>query len=31
MSSMYNIRCDPKLGVGKDAVRRILCAYSFCI
>ena len=28
---MYNIRCDPELGVGKAAVRRIPCAYSFCI
>ena len=28
---MYNIRCDPELGVGKAAVRRIHCAFSFCI
>ena len=28
---MYNIRCDPELGVGKAAVRRIPCACSFCI
>ena len=31
ISSMYNIRCDPKLGVGKADVRRIPCACSFCI
>ena len=31
ISSMYNMRCDPKLGVGKVAVRRIPCACSFCI
>ena len=26
ISSMYNIRCDPDLGVGKAAVRRISSA-----
>ena len=31
ISSMYNIRCDLELGVGKAIVRRIPCAYSFCI
>ena len=31
ISSMYNIRCDLELGVGKAAVRRIPCAYSFWI
>ena len=30
-SVMYNIRCDPDLGVGKAAVRRIPCACLFCI
>jgi len=28
---MYNIRCDPELGVGKAAVRKIPWACSFCI
>ena len=28
---MYNIRCDPDLGVGKAAVRRIPCTYNSCI
>ena len=28
---MYNIRCDPDLGVGKATVRRIPCACLFCI
>ena len=28
---MYNIRCDPDLGVGKATVRRIPCACNFCI
>ena len=31
ISSMYNIRCDPELGVGKVSIRRISCACSFCI
>ena len=31
ISAMYNIRCDPDLGVGKAAVRRIPCACLFCI
>ena len=31
ISSMYNIRCNPELGVGKADVRRIPCACSFCI
>ena len=31
ISTMYNIRCDPDLVVGKTAVRRISCAYAFCI
>ena len=31
ISSMYNIRHDPELGVGKDDVRRITCACSFFI
>ena len=30
-SVMYNIRCDPDLGVGKAAVRSIPCACLFCI
>ena len=29
--SMYNIRCDPQLGVGKAAIRRTHFACSFCI
>ena len=29
--SMYNIRYDLELGIGKDVVRKIPCAYSFCI
>ena len=29
--SMYNIRYDLELGVGKAAARRIPCACSFCI
>ena len=28
---MSNIRCDPDLGVSKDVVRRISCAYNSCI
>ena len=31
ISSRYNIRCDPELGVGKSTVRRIPCVCSFCI
>ena len=31
ISVMYNIRCDPDLGLGKAAVRRIACACLFCI
>ena len=31
ISAMYNIRCDPDLGLGKAAVRRIPCACLFCI
>ena len=31
ISLMYNIRCDPEIGVCKAAVRRIPCACSFCI
>ena len=31
ISSMYNIRCDPELGVDKAAVRRIPCSCLFCI
>ena len=31
ISSMYNIRCDPELRVGKADVRRIPYACSFCI
>ena len=29
ISSMYNIRCDFELGVGKADIRRITCACSF--
>ena len=28
---MYNIRYDLEFGIGKDVVRNIPCAYSFCI
>ena len=28
---MYNIRCDPDIGVDTAAVRRTPCACSFCI
>ena len=31
ISSMYNIRCDPELGVCKAAVSNIPCAFSFFI
>ena len=31
ISSMYSIRCDPDLGVGKAAVNRIPSAWIFCI
>ena len=31
ISSMYNIRCDPDIGIGKVSLRRIPCACSFCI
>ena len=31
ISSMYNIRCDPELGVGNTVVRGTSCVYSFCI
>ena len=31
ISAMYNIRCDPDLGVCKAAVRRIPCTCLFCI
>ena len=27
---MYNIRCDPDLGVGKATVRMIPCSCLFC-
>jgi hypothetical protein len=30
IGAMYNIRADPKLGVGKIAVRRIPCACDAC-
>ena len=29
ISSIYNIRCVSDLGIGKTAIRRIPCAYSF--
>ena len=29
--SVYNIRCDPGLGLCKAVVRRIPYTYSFCI
>ena len=31
ISVMYNIGCDPDLGVGKAAARKLPCACSFCI
>ena len=31
ISSMYNIRFDPDLGVCRATVRRIPCVCSFCI
>jgi hypothetical protein len=30
ISSMYNFRADPKLGLGKIAIRRIPCACNSC-
>ena len=31
ISSMYNFRCDPDLGIGKAACRRIPCACMTCL
>ena len=31
ISSMYNFRCDPDLGIGKVACRRIICACLPCL
>ena len=31
ISSMYNFRCDPDLGIGKTACRRIPCACMTCL
>ena len=31
ISSMYSFRCDPELGIGKAACRRIPCACLFCL
>ena len=31
ISYMYNVRCDPDLGIGKAACRRILCACITCL
>ena len=31
ISSMYNFRCDPDLGIGKAACRRIPCACLTCL
>ena len=31
ISSMYNFRCDPGLGIGKAACRRIPYACLFCL
>ena len=31
ISSMYNFRCDPDLGIGKAACRRIPCACLSCL
>ena len=31
ISSMYNFRCDPDLGIGKVACRRITCACLPCL
>ena len=31
ISSMYNFRCDPDLGIGKAACRRIPCVYLACL
>ena len=31
ISSMYNFRCDPDLGIGKAACRRIPCACMPCL
>ena len=30
-SAMYNFRADPNLGIGKIAIRRILCACDGCL
>ena len=31
ISVMYDFRADPDLGIGKIAIRRILCAYDGCL
>ena len=31
LSSIYNIRYDSELGICNADVRRIPCAYSFCV
>ena len=31
ISSMYNFRCDPDLGIGKVACRQIPCACLTCL
>ena len=31
ISSMYTFRCDPDLGIGKEACRWIPCAFLACL